>query len=75
MWLLVMTLLIPVPGIQAHQVLEEYETHAKCQIARDYVGFNMAEAYPQAAGEFIIECIAEERQVKQNYPSVNVQLG
>lgn len=63
MWLLVMTLLSPVPGISKHQILDEYHTHAACQLARDYVGFNMAEAYPQAAGEFIIECLPTEQEV------------
>lgn len=62
MWLLVMTLILPIPSIQKHHVLNEYHTYTECKATRDQVGFNMAEAYPQAGGEFVIQCLQVERE-------------
>lgn len=64
MWLLVFVLLNPSldePGIT---VLARFATRAACQIDRDRIGRDMAEAYPQEPHTFRIECRWRSRQWK-----------
>jgi len=46
MWMLVIILLNTVPQISTVTVLEAYATSQECQIERNRVGYEMAEAYP-----------------------------
>ena len=59
MWLLLMILLFPQPSRII--TLKTYPTEALCHAARNYVGFEMAEAYPHER-DFYIICL------KQNEP-------
>lgn len=52
MWVLLLVFLnCQCPGI----VLKTFDVEQDCQIERDYVGYEMAEAYPYEA-DFRIEC-------------------
>ena len=55
MWLLIMLLLQEVPGIDRITVLNEFATEHACVRARNHVGFEMAEAYPNDR-TFVILC-------------------
>jgi hypothetical protein len=55
MWLLIMILLNDVPGLNKIVVLNTYTTSQECQIERNRVGYEMAEAYPYER-DFVIAC-------------------
>lgn len=55
MWLLVIVLLNIVPGLERIMVLNTFATSEECQIERNRVGFEMAEAYPHER-DFVIAC-------------------
>jgi hypothetical protein len=55
MWLLVMILLNDVQGLGKVLVLNTYATSQECQIERNRVGYEMAEAYPYER-DFVIAC-------------------
>jgi hypothetical protein len=55
MWLLIMVLLNTVPGLEKIMVLNTFATPEQCQIERNRVGFEMAEAYPYER-DFVIAC-------------------
>ena len=55
MWLLVIVLLNMVPGLERIMVLNTFATSEECQIERNRVGFEMAEAYPHER-DFVIAC-------------------
>lgn len=55
MWLLLMILLNDVPGISKVTVLRTFATYQECQVERNRVGFEMAEAYPNER-DFVIAC-------------------
>jgi len=54
-WLLTIVLLNGVPGFEKITVLHTFDTSQECQIERDRVGYEMAEAYPFDR-DFIIAC-------------------
>lgn len=56
MWYLVILLVIPSLGVKSEQVLEHYATLQACQVERDRIGFEMAEAYPDDP-TFTIACL------------------
>ena len=53
MWLLMILFLSP--AHHTFTVLGHYQTEHECQAMRNEIGFNMAEAYPQAE-DFVIVC-------------------
>ena len=53
MWFLLMIFLSP--ELHSTMILAHYTTEEECQVMRDSVGFNMAEAYPQE-NDFRIVC-------------------
>ena len=55
MWLLVMILLNDVQGLNKIMVLNTYATSQECQIERNRIGYEMAEAYPYER-DFVIAC-------------------
>jgi hypothetical protein len=55
MWLLIMILLNDVQGLNKIMVLNTYTTAQECQIERNRVGYEMAEAYPYER-DFVIAC-------------------
>lgn len=55
MWLLVMILLNIVPGLEKITVLNTFATLEECQVERNRIGFDMAEAYPYER-DFVIAC-------------------
>jgi len=55
MWLLIMILLNDVQGVDKIVVLNTYATSQECQIERNRVGYEMAEAYPHER-DFVIAC-------------------
>jgi hypothetical protein len=55
MWFLLIVLLNAVPGLERVTVIEKYHTAEECQIERNRIGFDMAEAYPYER-DFIITC-------------------
>ena len=62
MWLLVMILLNDVPGLNNKiMVLNTYATSQECQIERNRVGYEMAEAYPHER-DFVIACQLNRKQ-------------
>ena len=61
MWLLVMILLNDVPGLNKIMVLNTYATSQECQIERNRVGYEMAEAYPYER-DFVIACQLNRKQ-------------
>ena len=50
-----MILLNDVPGLNKMMVLNTYATSQECQIERNRVGYEMAEAYPYER-DFVIAC-------------------
>jgi hypothetical protein len=61
MWLLLIVLLAPPPGIDRVTVLKTFATYEACQPERDRIGFEMAESYPYES-DFRIVCEFRERQ-------------
>lgn len=59
MWLLVLVLLHPTTGHFDTTVLKGFPTLAQCQVAKESVGYWMAEAYPNDQ-TFRIECQMRE---------------
>ena len=55
MWFLLMILLTEVPGISRVTVLQTYATAQECQVERNRIGYEMAEAYP-ADHDYTIDC-------------------
>lgn len=55
MWLLVIVLLNAVSGLDHVTVLNTFATPEKCQLERNRIGFEMAEAYPWSM-DFRVEC-------------------
>ena len=55
MWLLIMVLLNIVPGLDKITVLNTFATSEECQIERNRIAFEMAEAYPNDR-DFVIAC-------------------
>ena len=55
MWFLIMILLNDVPGLSKITVLQTYATSQECQVERNRVGYEMAEAYPYDR-DFVIAC-------------------
>ena len=60
MWLLIMIVLNDVPGLDKIMVLNTYTTSQECQIERNRVGYEMAEAYPYER-DFVIACQYESK--------------
>jgi hypothetical protein len=58
MWLLIIMLLTPVPGLGQITVLSAFPTWKGCQDERNRVGFDMAASYPYER-TFIIDCIKD----------------
>lgn len=56
MWLLVIVLLTPVPGLAPVTVLNEFATKLECQQERNRIGFDMAASYPMEH-TFNIDCV------------------
>jgi hypothetical protein len=50
-----MILLNDVPGLSKITVLQTYATSQECQVERNRVGYEMAEAYPYDL-DFVIAC-------------------
>ena len=61
MWLLLIILLTPLPGIDGVTVLNTFATYEECQPERDRIGFEMAESYPHE-NNFRIVCEFRERR-------------
>ena len=55
MWILVITLLNAVPGLDKTMKLETYATAQECQSERNRIGYEMAAAYPYDR-DFVIAC-------------------
>ncbi len=55
MWFLIMVLLNTVPGLDRVTILHTYGSFQECQIERNRVGFEMAQAYPHDR-DFVIDC-------------------
>jgi hypothetical protein len=66
-----MVLLTPVQGLERLTFLNSFATQEECQVERDRIGFEMAEAYPNE-NNFRIEC--RERQVKKTQVTVENDL-
>ena len=60
MWLLIIILLTEVPALSKITVLQTYASAQECQIERNRVGFEMAEAYPYER-DFVIACQLNEK--------------
>ena len=63
MWLLIMILLNDVPGLDKIMVLNTYTTSQECQIERNRLGYEMAEAYPYER-DFVIACQLNESKAR-----------
>ncbi len=61
MWLLLIVLLTPIPGISRATVLNYFETLKACQPERDRVGSEIAKSYPDET-DFRIVCEFLERR-------------
>jgi hypothetical protein len=61
MWLLLIVLLAPTPGISRATILNTFETYEACQPERDRLGFELAESYPNDA-DFRIVCEFREKR-------------
>ena len=63
MWFLIIVLLNVVPGIDKVAVLNVYATSQECQIERNRLGYEMAEAYPYER-DFVIACQLNESKAR-----------
>jgi hypothetical protein len=61
MWMLIIVLLNIVPGLDKIMVLNTFATSEECQIERNRIGFEMAEAYPYER-DFVIACQLNPKQ-------------
>lgn len=71
-WLLLMVLLGPAPGLETNTLLNKFNTPEECQIERNRIGFDMAAAYPYER-DFVIECqvrVPKEPSTQVNYTEV-----
>jgi len=68
MFLLLMVLLnvAPIPGMERTYLLNTFDTAEECQVERNRIGFDMAEAYPYER-DFLITC--EPREEQHGQPS------
>lgn len=60
MWILIIILLTEVPALSKITVLGTYASAQECQMERNRVGFEMAEAYPYER-DFVIACQLNEK--------------
>ena len=61
MWLLLIILLTPPPGLSGATVLNSFTTYEECQPERNRIGFEMAERYPYES-DFRIVCEFRDTQ-------------
>jgi hypothetical protein len=61
MWMLIIILLNKVPGLDKIMVLNTFTTSEECQIERNRIGFEMADAYPYER-DFVIACQLNPKQ-------------
>ena len=59
--MLIIVLLNIVPGLEIITVLNTFATSEECQIERNRIGFDMAEAYPYDR-DFVIACQLNPKQ-------------
>jgi hypothetical protein len=68
MWLLLIILLAPLPGLSRTTVLNTFATYEECHPERNRIGFEMAESYPYE-NDFRIVC-----EFRKNDVSPSLQL-
>ena len=66
MWLLLIILLTPPPGLSGATVLNSFTTYEECQPERNRIGFEMAESYPHE-NDFRIVCEFHENEISHSH--------
>lgn len=71
-WALLLVFFAPAEGFQKSYRLNTFDTQEACQVERNRVGFDMAEAYPHER-DFEIVCKPLSKTIEENIPKTRTQ--